>query len=328
MELHEFYVTLDYVLSITTQEKIFEAYLYKPDLHSSFTNPFRLDRKPGCSFYYKNGKLYFVDWAWGKKHYDCVTVVMEAYKCGYNAALFHIVDDVKNKRIKPITEGELIKIKEKNSGQIRVKKRDYTERELAFWNIGGLHITQERLEAAGVYAVETIWEQDWVIDNCTMTFAYVENGKVTQVYFPLNKNSGRRRFANSEGFTIGKYEKLPFIADAVVIGKSAKCSFYMDLFEITNFYRVNEGDVIPQDVYDTLSPYKKIFFLGDNDYAGKKLAVKYRRTYPDVIILLFPKGEPKDFTENLEKYGYQYMIDLKQSVYNKFVADEGSVQRE
>jgi hypothetical protein len=322
MELHEFYVTLDYILSITTQEKIFEAYLYPPDLKTSFTNPFRLDRRPGCSFYYKNRRLYFVDWAWGKKHYDCVSVVMEKYKIGYKAALEQIAIDVKRGYIKPISDVELTRIKQKNSGILRVRKRDYLPKELEFWNIGGLTITQENLEAAGIYAVETIWEQDWVIDNCFMVFAYVENGQVTQIYFPLNKNTGRRRFANSEGFTIGKKDNLPYISDHVVIGKAAKCSFYMDIFDITNLYRVNESDVIPEDVYEYLKlAYNKVFYLGDNDFAGKRLAVKYRQTYPDITILLFPKGEPKDFSDNLSAYGYQYMIDLKEEMYNKFVKE-------
>lgn len=322
MEINDFHLTAEYILSLTTQEKIFEKYLYTPDVTGSFVNPFRTDKSAGCTFYYNsNNKLYFVDWAWSRKHYDCFNVVMNYYKCSFSKALEHIKADIDGGKIEKAIDDTInlnIAVKKKI---LKVKKRDYRQVELDFWNIGGLNITQEMLEKEGIYAVETIWENDWVIDNCHMTFAYIEDGYITQIYFPLNKYTGRRRFINYEGFKIGGLGKINnIISDYFVISKSRKCRFFMDVFDIPNANIITETIVIEEDLYNSLkSKYKNLFYLGDNDFAGRRLAVKYRQKYPDIVILLFKEGEPKDFTEALKLYGKDYIINLKQQVYNKFV---------
>lgn len=322
VSLDKFLNTSESILSLTDQESIFTKYLYSPDLRKKYFNPFRNDEDPGCTFYYgSTGTLYFVDWAWGKKHYNCFNIVQEYYKCNYYEALQHIRQDVKKGELKKVER----RIEHKPKAPLRVLKKNYTNDELTFWNVGGMNFTQSYLESKGIYSIETIWESDWVIDNLKMTFAYIEEGEVKQVYFPNNKNTLKRRFINSPGYIIGGYNELPFVEDYVVISKSKKCSFYMKELGINNFYIVNESVVIDEDIYNTLKlQYKNVFILGDNDIPGKKLLIKYKHKYPDINILVFPRNEPKDFTENLIKYGKQYLLNLIQEMRQKFNINEST----
>jgi hypothetical protein len=58
-----------------------------------------------------------------------------------------------------------------------------------------------------------------------------------------------------------------------------------------------------------LKKFKFQFTLFDNDTAGKKASITYKKDY-NTIPLLFPKGEPKDFSDNLLKYGERDVNDM------------------
>ena len=167
-------LTKDLILDSIGQEAIFSHYLYTPDLSKRYTNPFRADSTPGCTFYYnRQDKLYFVDNGWGKKHYDCFTVVQEIYGCSFGRALQHIYEDFKN-GVAPHITSTIVEKKSREEHNLRITRRDFNKTELAFWNIGGLQLTQAILESAGIFAVKTMWEYDYVITDCHMTFAYIE----------------------------------------------------------------------------------------------------------------------------------------------------------
>src|SRR5690348_17222810 len=82
----------DEILSRVTQEQIFEAYLGLPiDVGTTYINPLRADKSPGCRYYYRGSKLYFHDF--GKYHWDCFAVVQYKFNCSFIESLRIIVRD-------------------------------------------------------------------------------------------------------------------------------------------------------------------------------------------------------------------------------------------
>lgn len=319
MELHDFYLDKTIIFSLISQEKIFEKYLFKPDLSKKYTNPFRVDNNPDCTFYYKNDRLYFVDNAWNKKHYDCFSVVCERYKCSFQQSLRIIYNEIDKEVDKP--SNILGVVKKDKEYRLEVKTRDFLKKELDFWNIGGLTITQEQLNSGGWYAVTTILEADYIIDGCTDIYCFVEDGKLVQIYKPLVKRSSfSRRFINVPKIKYCGYNSLDFTAEYVIIGKANKCSFYMKQFGINVFNIINEGILLDNDVMEFLrSVYKGLLFtFFDNDYPGKRATIRYRQTY-GTIPLLVPKDSGKDFSEYLDNQGFQSVIDEKEYLENKFI---------
>lgn len=301
MELSDFYLTKELVLSHfgeNAQELIFTKYLYPPELGKYYQNPFRIDKSAGCKFYYnKNDTLIFYDFAWGKK-YDCFNIVQDLYKCNFSQALRIIYENRQE-----IQKFEVEKIKRKNFSRLDVKVRNFTKQELEFWYIDGLNISQSLLNEKYIYAVELIYESDYIIEDCKFCFAYIENGLLTQIYKANNKGTNKRRFINKSGFKHSDINILPRNSNTLIITKSKKDVFYLNLLGVEAMYVVNERVVLSQEIIDTLqSEYNNIFTLFDNDRTGKSLAWKYRKLYN--IAPLFV-NEGKDFTEYLKINGYE-----------------------
>lgn len=306
-------LTKDLILDSIGQEAIFTKYLYFPDLSKRYKNPFRTDVTAGCTFYYsKKDVLYFVDNAWDKKHYDCFAVVMEHYNCSFAKALHHIYNDFSNDTEIEITRRDVDTKKRDVQHTLGIKRRDYRAAELDFWKIEGMNITQELMESRGIFAVQTMWEYDYVVDDCYMTFAFIEDGIITQIYKPLNKGTNKRRFINRSGFILGDYNTLPFISDFAVITKARKCSFYANLLEIPTCYVVNEHIIMtPDEISYMKTNYKNVFTLFDNDRTGMHLAWMYRKLY-GIKPLFVPQG--KDLTEYLKIVGVQKFNEIKEKL--------------
>lgn len=95
----------------------------------------------------------------------------------------------------------------------------------------------------------------------------------------------------------------------IVITKSGKCTFFVRRFGINNFGILTETTITSIDIWSLLvAKGVKVFTLFDNDRTGKHLAWLYRKTY-GTIPLFFTKDDEKDFSDNLLKYGKQYMIE-------------------
>lgn len=304
-------ITLEYIEEEISPEEIFEHYLYPVDFSAKYLNPFRDDTHPDCNYYVsKTGVLYFVDNARGKKHYNCYAVVMQHYNgCTFKEALMHIYEDLIEKRTTPVNREE-IALKRKNrvnqiARNIKIKTKNFTPEELAYWNIGGLEVTEKELNDKGIYSVETLWENTWVNDNLKFVFAYVQQGKITQIYYPRRKK-GERRFVNTAGFTIGNLNNLKN-EDTLVITKSRKDVFYLEKFGINAIYTINETITIDQELFKKLkNKYPYIFTLFDSDKQGQHSAWVHRKIY-GIPALFVPEG--KDFSGWLEQVGYQEVSD-------------------
>jgi hypothetical protein len=83
----------------------------------------------------------------------------------------------------------------------------------------------------------------------------------------------------------------------------------MRLLNINCIGVLSETIRLDADAISCIEKFKFQFTLFDNDTAGKKASITYKKDY-NTIPLLFPKGEPKDFSDNLLKYGERDVNDM------------------
>lgn len=316
-QLEDTLVNTEFIEDHITPEDIFEYYLYPVNFAVKYTNPFREDRHPDCNYYIsKSGILYFVDNARDKKHYNCYQVVMEHYKCSYHEALKHIYKDmIKGKEaiVREITHEKKKRAKDKIS--LKVKVKPFTKKELDFWCIGGLNVTEQELKENGIYSVETLWENGVVYDNLNFVFVYIQDGKIIQVYFP-RRPKGEKRFSNNTGFVFSNVNKVKDDKSIFILTKANKCRFYLNKFGIPSEYNVNETVLLDRAVFERLTKeYDVIYSLFDNDRQGKHAAWRHRKEY-GITPLFIPEELGKDFSEYVEKVGYQEVIDTIEDLKN------------
>jgi hypothetical protein len=306
------------LLSFVTEEEIFCRYLEIDSIEfdKSYKNVLRQDENPGCTFFQRetDNRLIFNDWSKGWKA-DCFDVVMEAYKCSFPKALeqvaidFNLIEGVRKAKV--VTKETF---KPKLPLTIRIKKRAMTANELAFWNIGGLVITEEILNAFKIYAITQFWElrgeeiENWV-NRIKMAFAYKYPGQwMYQIYRPEEPKT-RRRFINSPGIRFGDVEYLDYEQEYVLITKSKKDAFYLRLLGLNVCFVVSEGIDMPPDLQAAISTFDRKFTLFDNDWTGKVRSVKYKQMY-GTVPLIYPEAWGKDTAEVLGRKKKQFMFDL------------------
>jgi len=86
----------DWILEQADQTELMEHYLNRKITGEPVTNPFRSDNHPGCTFWYsQDGRLFFTDWALGKR-WDVFDVVMLKYDVSFHSAVKIITDDILN----------------------------------------------------------------------------------------------------------------------------------------------------------------------------------------------------------------------------------------
>lgn len=307
-----------------SDEEIFEFYLYPVNFNTLYKNKFREDNKAGCKYYIsKGGNLYFTDKSWGIT-YNCYSVVMATYKCNFHQALLHIYEDmIEGKPTNILIDQQKIKkerIENHSHVNLKIKVKPFTSSELAFWNIGGLSVTEEELNDSGIYSISVLWENDIIHENCKHVFAYVENKKVVQIYLPLNKSKGLRRFINTSGFTVSNVNKIKDEKSVFVFTESRKCQFYLNKFGIPSEYFVNSKITLDRALYERIkSEYQHIFYLADNDRAGKHSAWIHRKLY-GITPLFIPRGFGKDFTEYIININnYQEIIDEIENLKKQYL---------
>lgn len=318
-------ITRDTIEEELSEEEIFEFYLYPVNFNTTYLNPFREDNHPDAKYYINknSGTLYFIDPSWDNKHYSCYSVVMEIYKCTFQEALVHIYEDmIEGKETSfSIEKIKHERIKKENISPtvLKIKSKHFTKEELEFWNIGGLVLTEQELNENGIYSVETLWENTLVHDNLKFCFAYIDNGIVVQIYFPLRKKGEGRRFINKSGYVFSNQNKIKDEKDVFVLTKSNKCRMYLNKFGIPSEYNINEAVLLDSKIYGRLKKeYKHIFSLFDNDRQGKHAAWKHRKEY-GITPLFIPKEYGKDFSEMVKNIGYQSVIDLIEETRNKLL---------
>jgi hypothetical protein len=317
----------DYILSKVSQEEIFEKYLLiKPEINIPFTNPLREDNNPDCYFYWNNSNpsmLKFKDFSTGS-NWDCFNVVQHKYNLNFRDCLYLIAEDfnLKNKKINRelLEKQRLIQLSLFNKKtEIQIKHRYWTKQDMKYWN--QYFINLDILKLYNVYPVEYSWLNGNINykyspdDPC---YAYHLGNNDFKLYFPFRKK-GLTRFLQSSSKRLQGYLQLDIEGEFIVYTKSMKDVMTLRLFGINSISTMSETIILSDKAYNHLNKrFDKHFTLFDNDKAGKIMSIKMRNKY-NTTPLLFKNNEEKDFSDNLKRYGYQYMIDYIEEVKNKLL---------
>ena len=315
------YITKDDILAKIPQEEIFEKYLgVVPDTEIRFVNPWREDINPDCRFYWDNRTppmLKFHDFATGW-NWDCFNVVQIANNCNFQQALQIIAKDFSYDNLefnqslldKRTIISNLSQLYNQNKSEIKIKIRSFNKIDLEYWN--QYYVDEKDLLFYSVYPISHAWLDNRIIynynDRYDIAYAYYFGNEDFKLYFP-NRSSREVRFIHNNPNRLQGYNQLDLKGDFLIDTKSLKDVICMRKFDINAVAPMTETIMLSEKAYNHLiQRFNQIFVLKDRDRTGKMISIKMKKTY-NTTILMFNKDEEKDFSDNLKKYGINYMQD-------------------
>ena len=287
------------------------------------TSCLRSDNHVTVGYYKSNsGILYMHDFA-TNEHLDCWNVVMKMFNLSYFDALKKIAIDfgllnnesVETKKIKLVES-----LKEKESCKIQVQIKDYSDKELEWWNQFG--ISKRLLKKYHIYSLKHIFL------NGELKFTSSENNPIYGYYFGKDKNGEEKwkcyfpmrtefRFLNNLSKKVLQgYHQLPKKGDLLVITKSMKDVISMYGFGISAVSPNSETLFIDDKKLNEFKErFKHILVIYDNDKAGKHNMWLIRKQYPELNYYLLPNNLAKDFTDSIKLIG----LDEMKEYVNQFM---------
>jgi hypothetical protein len=304
-----------FVLKRITEEQIFCYYFPLDAINYKrfYKNPLREDNDAGCKFYIHktSGILYFKDFAW--RSFDAFSFVQVKYFLNFNEAIFKIIQDFKLCDVSfNLTKEVITKLKKPAVTPKKVFSFDiksWNTPLIEYWRKYISWITVEDLTRYNIFPLYKYY----VDKECKYTnykdiaFLYRLDKHIFQLYAP-NKLFESIKFLTTSNKIFG-IKSVDYNKEYIVIAKSYKDFFLMRLLNINCIGVLSETIRLDADAINCIEKFKFQFTLFDNDTAGKKASITYKKDY-NTIPLLFPKGEPKDFSDNLLKYGERDVNDM------------------
>lgn len=313
-------ITKDFILSKVNQESIMHYYTGN-DVTSKklVTSCLRSDNHVTVGYYKSgSGTLYMHDFA-TNEHLDCWNVVMKMFNISYYDALkkiatdFDLIDSkkVKTKKIKLVES-----LKEKESCKIQVQIKDYTDKELEWWNQFG--ISKKLLKKYHIYSLKHIFL------NGELKFTSSENTPIYGYYFGKDKNGEEKwkcyfpmrtefRFLNNLSKKVLQgYHQLPKTGDLLVITKSMKDCACLRGYNIDAIAPSSESTFCSEkQIEEFKNRFKHIIVMYDQDKAGKHNMYKIRLKYPELDYFVIPSYlKAKDFSDLRKLYGEEKTKEL------------------
>ena len=319
-------ITKEFLLSKINQESIMQHYTGH-DVNSKklFTSVLRKDNHVTCGFYKsKSGILYMHDFA-TNEHLDCWNIVMRLYNCNYYDALNIIAQDFgfiegTHKNVNP---PKLVNdLRETESAKIQVQIKDFTEKELEWWNQFG--ISKKLLKKYHVFSLQHVFLNGQLrftsSEQCPIYGYYFGKDKNHEekwkIYFPMRQEF---RFLNNVSKkTLQGYHQLPKTGDLLVITKSMKDCISLYGFGIPACAPNSETLFVnDKQLEEFKQRFKHILVVYDQDKPGKHNMWLIRKQHPELNFFTMPKDLAKDFTDSVQLVGVDKMKELvKQFISN------------
>lgn len=304
-------ITKESLLSAFPEEQYMSYYLGVPITKKLFKSPLRVDHRETCSFYRsdKTG-LRFKDFGNGV-NYNFVDVVMNRNNCSYYKALQIIANDfgltntpsVTSKIASVVYKGELLDNKE--SCNIKVEVKEFTEKELAWWyNFG---VSPELLKQGRVYSIKTVFLNGIPAYFSTEKvpiygyfYGHEDEKELWKIYFPTKQ---KYRFLLNTSKLQGLH-MLPKNGNLLIITKSMK-----DILTLRGlgYYAIapqSENSYPKKEQFEALNKrFTNIVFWYDNDRPGLKSMSTLRKMYRAMFYWIPLCDKAKDISDFYKKYG-------------------------
>lgn len=272
-------ITLDDILSRTTEFDILYHYFNVNELPTIIHSPLRQDNRPSFGLYTLDGKrVHYTDLA-TKDRGGLFDLLMKYWGESYKDMLKHLWEDLSNfsnanvqfNSIK--SERTYQSLKSRNI-DLQCKVREWKDYDLEYW--GSYGISLDWLKYADIYPIShkiVIKDgQRYVFGADKYAYAYVERkeGKITlKIYQPFNK--GGYKWSNRhDRSVISLWTKVPEYGDKICICSSMKDA--LCLWANTGIPALatqGEGYGMSNTAISELKRrYSHIYILLDNDEAG------------------------------------------------------------
>lgn len=330
-------ITLEDVLSRTTEFDILSYYFGVNELPTVIHSPLRKDSNPSFGLYTLDGKrVHFTDLATKDKG-GLFDLLMKYWGESYKDMLKHLWEDLSNfpsasVRLNSIREGKTYQSLSSRSTDLQCKVREWRDYDIEYWKSYGISL--EWLKYADVYPIShKIVISDghrYVFGADKYAYAYVERkeGKVTlKIYQPFNK--GRYKWSSNIDRSVWSlWTKIPKFGDNLIISSSVKdCLNIMCNLGIPAICMQGEGyKPKPQIIEELKSRYKNIILFYDNDYnnpdnPGRKDSMELSLEYNLKRVEIPAKYESKDPSDLFKKYGKDRYLEIMNEILKDVLWD-------
>lgn len=314
-------VTLDDILSKTTEADILAYYLGVTEIPCVIHSPLRIDNKASFGLYSRDGhRVYYVDFA-TKDRGNTFDILCKLWGCNYIEALAKIAHDIskfstKDLGINTSKQHLTPKIFKLNNTELQCKVRDWAPHDIEYWASYGISL--DWLKYAEVYPIShRIVIKDgnkYAFGADRYAYAYVEHkeGKVTlKIYQP--KNTKGYKWSNKhDKSVISLWTKIPEYGDKVCICSSLKDALCLwSNLGIPALSIQGEGYNMSNTAVNELKRrYKEIYILLDNDEAGLKDGLSLSESTGFINLVLPKFKEGKDISDAYKVLGKERWLKL------------------
>lgn len=334
-------ITLEDVLSRTTEFDILSYYFGVNELPTVIHSPLRKDSNPSFGLYTLDGKrVHFTDLATKDKG-GLFDLLMKYWGESYKDMLKHLWEDLSNfpsasVRFNSIREGKTYQSLSSRNTDLQCKVREWRDYDIEYWKSHGISL--EWLKYADVYPIShKIVISDghrYVFGADKYAYAYVERkeGRVTlKIYQPFNK--GNYKWSSNINRSVWSlWTKIPKYGDNLIISSSVKdCLNITCNLGIPAICMQGEGyKPKPQVIEELKGRYKNIIIFYDNDYnnpdnPGRKDSIELSLEY-NLKRVEIPAGyEAKDPSDLFKKYGKDRYLEIMNEILKDVLWKNGEV---
>lgn len=320
-------VTLDDILSKTTEADILAYYLGVTEIPCVIHSPLRIDNKASFGLYSRDGhRVYYVDFA-TKDRGNTFDILCKLWGCNYIEALAKIAHDIskfstKDLGINTSKQHLTPKIFKLSNTELQCKVRDWAPHDIEYWASYGISL--DWLKYAEVYPIShKIVIKDgnkYVFGADRYAYAYVEHkeGKVTlKIYQPFNK--GGYKWSNKHDTSVvSLWTKVPEYGEQICICSSLKDALCLWANTgIPSLAIQGEGYRMSDTAISELKRrYKQVFICLDNDEPGLKDAQKLAEETGFTNVVLPPFNEGKDISDLYKAKGKDEFLRIIKPLFN------------
>lgn len=322
-------VTLDDILSKTTEADILAYYLGVTEIPCIIHSPLRVDNNASFGLYSRDGhRIFYIDFA-TKERGSTFDILSQLWGYNYMETLAKIASDIPKFTTKISTvkqnASKAPRVSRLNSTELQCKVRGWASYDIEYWKSYG--ITLEWLRYAEVYPIShKIIIKDgnkYVFGADKYAYAYVEhkdNKTFIKIYQPLNKK-GYKWTSNIDRSVWSLWTKIPREADNLIISSSMKdCLNISCNLHIPAICLQGEGYIPKSHVMQDLkNRYKRIIVFYDNDYTnpnnpGRKDSIALASEYNLVRVEIPAEYEAKDPSDLFKKYGKEKYLEIMNNI--------------
>lgn len=319
-------ISLQDVLSITTEANIASYYLGIHTIPCVIQSPLRQDNHPSFGIYSPNGiEVNYIDFSTNEGG-RIFTLLTKLWNVPFEEVCAKIYQDFHYAQSTSNTKISTSKVQIRKSGSSNVKMecrvREWKSYDIAYWQSFG--ITLEWLKYAEVYPIShkiiTKNGQRYVFGADKYAYAYVEHkeGNVTlKIYQPFNK-AGFKWASKHDKSVISLWTKVPKSGERICICSSLKDA--LCLWSNTGIPALaiqGEGYPISITAINELKRrFNKVYILLDNDTAGLKDGVSLAEA-TGFINLVLPQFEGgKDVSDLMKTHGKEKFLEIIMPLFN------------